>query len=161
LDIKDKIIVYFIGSGKSDEIIRIKKIIKIFNLENIFVFTGYLNFNSQSILRSLDLTISLTRTFEGFNYSIAESISVGTPVLCTDVGGIKEYLNNNYVEVVQPGNIDEISSSIINFCTESEKWKKRAVLAKEYIIEKYNSDQMVLNYLDHFNYHLGVIKYKE
>lgn len=161
LDIKNKIIVYFIGSGKSDEIIRIKKIIKIYNLENIFIFTGYLNFNSQSILRSLDLSISLTRTFEGFNYSVAESISVGTPVLCTDVGGIKEYLNNNYVEVVQPGNIDEISFSIINFCTDSKKWKERAVLAKKYIIEKYNSDQMVLNYLNHFNYHLELIKYKE
>ena len=70
-------------------------------------------------------------------------------------------LNNNYVEVVQPGNIDEISFSIINFCTDSKKWKERAVLAKKYIIEKYNSDQMVLNYLNHFNYHLELIKYKE
>ena len=72
------------------------------NLEKYFVFTGYIEEDSISIVSRLDLLVSVTRTFEGFGLSIAEAMSVGTPVLCTKVGAIPEYLNNENSTLIEP-----------------------------------------------------------
>ena len=48
---------------------------------------------STIILKKIDLLISLTKDFEGFGLSLAEALSVKTPVLSTRVGGVTEFLN--------------------------------------------------------------------
>lgn len=149
-EIRKKIKFFLIGSGSEEEIIRLKKIIKNLKLEEYFIFTGFLDSSSLSIVRKLDLLVSLTRNFEGFGSSIAEAMSVGTPVLCTNVGAINEYLNESYVELIKPNNINDVVTSLIDFLNKREKWNIRAVKAKEYIIKEFNSDKISKEYIDHF-----------
>jgi glycosyltransferase involved in cell wall biosynthesis len=149
-EIRKKIKFFFIGSGSQEEIIRLKIIIKNLKLEEYFIFTGFIDFTSLSIVRKLDLLVSLTRNFEGFGSSVAEAMSIGTPVLSTNVGAMGEYLNENYVGFIKPNNINEITDSLIDFLNNSEKWNSRAVKAKEYIIKEFNSDKISKEYLEHF-----------
>jgi glycosyltransferase involved in cell wall biosynthesis len=149
-EIRKKLKFFFIGSGSKEEITRLKTIIKNLKLEEYFIFTGFVDFTSSSILRKLDLLVSLTRNFEGFGSSVAEAMSIGTPVLCTNVGAMGEYLNENYVGFIKPNNINDITDSLIDFLNNSEKWNNRAVIAKEYIIKEFNSDKISKEYIEHF-----------
>jgi len=49
---------------------------------------------------------------EGFNLSILESSAVGLPVLCTDVGGNKEVIDNKMGLVIPRENVDELVKGI-------------------------------------------------
>ena len=149
-EIRKKIKFFFLGSGSEEEVIRLKIIIKNLKLEEYFIFTGFLDSSSLSIVRKLDLLVSLTRNFEGFGSSVAEAMSVGTPVLCTNVGAMNEYLNKSYVGLIKPNNINDIVTSLIDFLNNQEKWNIRAVKAKEYIIKEFNSDKISKEYIDHF-----------
>jgi glycosyltransferase involved in cell wall biosynthesis len=149
-EIRKKLKFFFIGSGSEEEITRLKTIIKNLKLEESFIFTGFVDFTSLSIVRKLDLLVSLTRNFEGFGSSVAEAMSIGTPVLCTNVGAMGEYLNENYVGFIKPNNINDITDSLIDFLNNSEKWNSRAVKAKEYIIKEFNSDKISKEYIEHF-----------
>ena len=60
-------------------------------------------------LKNLDLTLSLTKDFEGFGYSIAESLYVETPVIATSVGGVKE-LNNKVANIIKSGDRGQLQN---------------------------------------------------
>ena len=65
--------------------------IKSLKLMNKIKLLNYVNEDSYKIINNFDLLISATRDFEAFGYSIAEALFVKTPVICTNVGGVKEY----------------------------------------------------------------------
>ena len=69
-NIQKKLKIYFIGDGNKKEVEKLKKIIFSKNLENYFVFTGYIDCESTLIVSKLDLLLSLTRTFEALIVSI-------------------------------------------------------------------------------------------
>ena len=120
------------------------------NLQNYFVFTDYIDVDSISIVSKLDLLISLTRTFEGFGLSIAEAMSVGTPVLATRVGAVTEYLNQDNSTLIKASNIDEITNALNDFAINKGLWSKRSENAKEVIMKNFTSELMAKNYLNHF-----------
>ena len=149
-NIKKKLKVYIIGSGKKTEIEKIKKLINEKNLENYFVITGYVDYDSILILSKLDLLISLTKTFEGFGLSITEAMSIGTPVLATKVGAITEYLNKENSTLIEASNINQISNALYDFVVNKEQWNRRADVGKNTIIKNFTSEIMAKNYLKHF-----------
>ena len=149
-DVKNKFKIYFIGDGEKDEIEACNEFISSMNLEKYFVFTGYIEEDSISIVSRLDLLVSVTRTFEGFGLSIAEAMSVGTPVLCTKVGSIPEYLNNENSTLIEPSKPKQIEDALKDFIANKKIWEKKAELGKEIIKNKYTSELMAKNYLNHF-----------
>ena len=57
---------------------------------------------SQTIVYNLDAVIMATRDFEGFGYTALEAIKLGKPLITTNVGAIKEFVNPKYVEIINP-----------------------------------------------------------
>jgi glycosyltransferase involved in cell wall biosynthesis len=49
---------------------------------------------------------------EGFNVSILESTATGLPVLCTNVGGNKEVINDKKGVIIKPESVSELSKGI-------------------------------------------------
>ena len=99
------------------------------------------------IILSFDLILSLTRKYEGFGLSIAEAMSVGTPILATNVGGVKEFFNNDCGKLINPGNIEEIKNSLINFCDYKKDWDIKAKIAKGRIEKYFNAEIMGEKYI--------------
>jgi len=147
---KEKFNVFFIGQGNEEEIRNLKRIITKKKIEKYFKFTGYLNYDSLSITSQLDMMISLTRTFEGFGLSIAEAMSIGTPVLATNVGAIPEYLDESNSRLIEPGNPNQVLEALNDFLKNKEIWHQRAERAKNTINKKFTSEIMAKNYYNHF-----------
>lgn len=149
-NIQNKLKIYFIGEGNKKEVEKLKKLIFSRNLENNFVFTGYIDCESTLIVSKLDLLLSLTRTFEGFGLSIVEAMSVETPVMATRVGAITEYLNPDNSKLIDASNIEQITNALNDFVINKAMWDKRAKVGKDTIINNFTSELMAKNYLNHF-----------
>ena len=144
--LKEKINIFFIGESKLDEVKKIKKKIEAFKLNNFFHFPGYIDCDSISILSRLDLLVSLTKEFEGFGLSLAESLFAETPILSTNVGAVSEFLNNKNSKLIPPNNLDAVTSSLIDFIKSNNEWKNRASKGKKIILENFTAEIMAKKY---------------
>lgn len=145
-EIKKKVKVYFIGIGSKKYVIKLKKKIKDLKIQNQFQFTGYINIDSSIILKKLDLLVSLTKDFEGFGLSLAESLSVNTPVLATKVGGIKEFLNEKNSILIKPNNKKQLKLAMLKFIKNPKKYKCQGILGGKLIRRFFTSEKMVQQY---------------
>ena len=148
--IKDKYIIFFVGTGKSSHIKILKKKIILLNLQKNFKFFNFLNFNSIDILKSVDIFFSLTRDFEGFGYSIAESLIAKTPVVSTKVGGTIEFLNKHNSELINPRDVKKISKILEKFSENRLNFKKKTIKGKILIEKKFNSELMASKFYNFF-----------
>lgn len=139
---KSKYKIFFIGRGETKFLNEVKQKIKFYKLENYFKILNYINEDSLIICKNLNITVSLTRDFEGFGYSLAESLAARTPVISTNVGGTKELLNNKVAYIVKPRKIKLLTKLLKNFLVNKKTWKQKAILGEKRIREKFNSKKM-------------------
>lgn len=66
-----------------------------------------------SLLREQTDIFVLTSRFEGLPYTILEAMSVGLPVIATDVGGIKEAVGDDAGILIPPGDADALCQALI------------------------------------------------
>lgn len=148
----DKIKIYLIGNGDKKYMRKLKKYILQKNLEKKIIFKNYLpKKKSSEIFKNYDLFLSLTRDFEGFGYSLVEAMLSNIPVITTNVGGAKEFLNNKIANIVKPSDPRAISQMIVNFINNREKWKKKSFFAAKFIKKNFNSEIMSIKYKKLFN----------
>ena len=144
---KEKFKVFLIGNGSDKFVNRLKNLIFDKELNKYFKIINFINEESFTIFRNLDLTLSLTKDFEGFGYSIAESLYAETPVISTDVGGVSEYLNNEVANVIKSEEKGKITMLLRDFLINKKAWKKKAKLGKKLIINHFNSEKMSKEFL--------------
>ena len=75
-----------------------------------------------------------TRDFEGFGYTALEAIKLGKPLITTDVGAIKEFVDPRYAEIIKPKKVKEFALVISKIISRIKYYKKRALIYKK----KYN-----------------------
>lgn len=148
---KEKMIMIIIGEDEKDQKKKLINLATKLNLKNKIKFLDYIDLDSKKIILSLDLFLSLTRSYEGFGLSIAEAMSTGTPVLATDVGAVSEFFNKDYGKLIKSGDIEDIKNSLIDFCDNKKNWEHKAKMAKEKIEKYFNSEIMGSNYFSHFS----------
>ena len=154
IKIKNRIII--IGKGKDNVVSDLKKFIKNLDIEDHVNFTGFLSNKIEDIIRNLDLVVMPTRSFEGFGYAIAESMSAGTPVLSSKIGAVEEYLSLKEGGLFESGNIDDLTNNLIDFNNNKDQWITRAEIAKKKINNNFDSvkiseqfrEHILLKYLD-------------
>tara|TARA_B100000029_G_scaffold512301_1_gene608561 strand:+ start:2451 stop:3683 length:1233 start_codon:yes stop_codon:yes gene_type:complete len=147
LDYQKKMNIIIVGEDERGQKENLRILISNLNLDNKIEFLDYVDMDSKKIILSFDLILSLTRKYEGFGLSIAEAMSVGTPILATNVGGVKEFFNNDCGKLINPGNIEEIKNSLINFCDYKKDWDIKAKIAKERIEKYFNAEIMGEKYI--------------
>lgn len=95
--------VYFTVVGDGSDKAQLKANVKEMNLDRYFLFAGYIE-DTRVIAKyynASDLAINISM-FEGTCTSNLEALSAGTPLISTDVGDIKEILENGYNGIIVP-----------------------------------------------------------
>ena len=147
--IKNKNKIIIIGTGKEVFIKKLKKLIQTLNLEKNIIFTGFLEHNIENVICSLDLVVMATRNYEGFGYTVAEAMSVGTPVLASNVGAIKELLSKEDGRLFTPKNSEDLLKNLIDFNKNYSDWKKRARVAKTNINKKFDAKKIAKQFREY------------
>ena len=87
-------------------------------LQNNFKFMGPSS-NPQEVFLEGDLSI-LTSISEGFPYTVIESMGCGIPVVSTDVGGVKEAIDESCGFTCKPKDPEEIGKNVLKLLLNKE-----------------------------------------
>lgn len=94
------------------------------------------------ILNETDIFVNPSYS-EGLPTSVLEAMSVGVPIIATDVGGTRELIINEKTGIlIEPRNIPQLKQSIIRLIDDENLCADFSICAKEHVTEKYNWDHI-------------------
>jgi glycosyltransferase involved in cell wall biosynthesis len=128
-----------IGSGEEEE--DFKKKLKEKNLDQYFIFTGMVP-NPDDYLLDSFCYISTSR-WEGLPLGVMEAMSIGVPVIATDVTGNKDLVEHNVhgflYSLDKPG---DASRFILQLAGDAELFKRLSLNGRRKISENFSLDKM-------------------
>lgn len=81
------------------------------------------------VFRALDICAMPTRQDEMFGMAAAEALSSGTPVVCSDLGGLPEVVPSSAGVLVQPGDAKALGEELIALCEDRDALARLAAAA--------------------------------
>lgn len=130
-EFKERNKLHIIGSGTQEE--SLKRFTEAKGLSDYVIFHGHMpNKAALDTIKSFSLLV-MTSLFEGFPMIIAESLSLGIPVVSTDVGSISDVVRNGYNGFCLPLDADneQFRESILNVKNEYERFSSNALDSSE------------------------------
>ena len=117
-----------IGGNRNED--KLLAAIKSAGLEGIVKFEGWVSGEKKLNLLNWSDVYILPSFNEGLPISILESMSYGSPIISSEVGGIPEVVTENGI-LVTPGNADEIWSAMKRYVDQPELIEKEGKLSLE------------------------------
>ena len=119
-------------------------------LSNFVAFPGRIPINDvPSLLRSCKIGV-VSSLSETFGSAIVEPLSVGLPVVTTDVGIAWDLANIGGVSMAPPRNSMELARALIKYIENPQIAKKEAGKGREFLLTNCNFETVVRNYLKVF-----------
>src|SRR5215203_3927103 len=120
----------------------LKRLVKVFNLENRFLWLDWVE-DIRSLLAALDIFVSASHS-ESFGLAILEAMTNRTPIVSTETDGAKELLQDGETGLLVP--IKEplkLAEAIENLLTNREKRQSFAENAQIFAAERFSLYTMV------------------
>ncbi|HSP87721.1 MAG TPA: glycosyltransferase [Ignavibacteriaceae bacterium] len=130
---------HIVGSGERENLV--KDLVYKNNLSNNFIFYGNL-LKPSDILIKTNCYIS-TSKWEGLPLGVLEAMSLGLPVLATDVVGNKDVVENNKTGFLfNINNPEEVVGFSLQLFNNESLWNEFSVSAKEKVEKEFSIKQM-------------------
>ena len=84
--------------------------------------------------------VALTSVSEGFPYTVVESMSMGRPVVCTNVGGVSEAVGDAGF-VVPPRDHESVACACIRLLGDARLRRTFGTLARQRVLERFTLDR--------------------
>ncbi len=128
-----------------DYVTKCRELVKELNVEQNFTFAGF-HSNPQQVYNEGDIYI-LTSISEGAPYTVMEAMSCARPVVATDVGGVREIIQDNGI-LCQPRNPVQIADAVIKMLKDNDMRVRLGRNARDRILLYYTKEQSVNSYLE-------------
>lgn len=132
-----------IGDGKYRK--ELENIVEELGITSQVIFTGFVD-NALIPLSVSDIYTHISLQ-EGFPLAVVEAMSLGKPVIATNIGGIPEVINNGKNGVlVEPSEL-KIGTEILRLLEDRGKMKELGVNARQTIEENYTWKKIANDYI--------------
>ena len=121
----NKLKLTIIGGGPDENILL--KLANDLGLEDDCHFTGRKSFNQVQESYAKCHFYICNSNFETFGMAVAESLSAGKPVICTDCGGPTEYLSNENSLVIATRNDSQLTDAILHMADSFSEYNAELV----------------------------------
>ena len=135
----------FIGDGPETH--NLKKVVKQLNIDKSVWFLGSLdNTKTKQMLQGFDVFV-LPSFYEAISLSILEAMSMGIPVVATDVGGNPEVVQDGKTGYLVPlDDIKSLSNSLINLIKSPKKAVNMGDNGRKVVKQNFSLQRMVSRY---------------
>ena len=142
IDNKESLVLFIIGDGPehSDAV---NKSIEL-GLEGGVIFTGKVSFDDLLCAYAVSDVYVLPSYFEGMPTTIIEALSMGTPVIATDIPGVRDNFSE-YVSLVEVHNIKELAREL--FKVTDDKFARLPDNLVQDVREKFDVKSIFQKYL--------------
>ncbi len=148
-----KLRIFIVGDGENREhLIKKAKKLKLDYAQNgeskiknaTLTFTSWIT-NIDYVYAGLDI-LALTSLNEGTPVSLIEAQASNTPIVSTNVGGIKNIVIPNETAILtKNGNMNEFSEKLLSVVENDELRKKLSLKGRQFVNERYHYTQLVKN----------------
>lgn len=138
-ELSENIYLDIYGDGEEKE--NLQKIINDNGLKNRVRLKGVIeNKYVPEILKDLDIfALSSVLNSESFGVAAVEAMSVGIPVVATDVDGFKEVVDNEITGfIVSKKNVEEMSDKLLELVLNEQLRLEMGAKSREKVLEQYN-----------------------
>jgi glycosyltransferase involved in cell wall biosynthesis len=102
-------------------------------------------------LMAFDVACLVPGSNEGFSNSILEKMSMGLPLIVTDVGGnVEAVINGHNGIVIPPYDSSKLADAIVYLYTHPEKRKEMGMCSRKRIEQKFSLEKMIKNYENYY-----------
>jgi glycosyltransferase involved in cell wall biosynthesis len=84
--------------------------------------------------------VALTSVSEGFPYTVVESMSMGRPQVCTNVGGVSEAVGDAGF-VVPPRDHSAVADACVQLLEDADMRRSLGLLARQRVLDRFTLDQ--------------------
>ena len=145
--VNDRIVFYIIGDGKLFN--ECRQIVSEANLEENIILPGWKN-NIAEWLVKFDVYL-LFSIAEGLSISILEAMSIGLPIVASDVKGNNELVSDANGILVPINDIDRLTAVLLSLPDEKERLIELGKNSRKSVEEKFNLTEFVRRYKDIYN----------
>lgn len=136
----EDILLVIAGDGKEKE--NLLNLANSLVLQDKIVFLGFVK-NPQELAATYDIGI-LFSNLEGFSNSVVEYMALGVPVICTNVGGQKEIVKNNYNGFLIPAGDETMLEDKLSLLISDENLRKKFSLNGIKDVQKNFSEKQMI-----------------
>lgn len=140
-----------VGDGPNLNVI--KDYAKQLDLDKKIIFTGEKN-NVIPYLEKSDVLLLISKS-EGLPISIIEGMRAKLPIIASDVGGIKELIENKKQGLLVNNNVEEISNALKMLLNDNKLLKKYGDSSYEKYLEHFTFDKMYKKTINFYTYVLN------
>jgi glycosyltransferase involved in cell wall biosynthesis len=128
-----------LGAGYHDHLIKeVDEFISRNNLNDTIEIKNWASYpNINDFYNSIDVFV-LTSKYEGLSFSLLEAMSLGLPVMVTDVVGNKDVIRNSYRNGFISNDVDFLVESLVDLLGSLELRTKYGQNAHKYVFEFHN-----------------------
>lgn len=130
-ELKDKVVI--IGNKNNEYGQYLETLVKKYDLEKYFIFTGYISNIEKNVLVDNCTAILYPTKYEGFGLPVIEAMDLGIPVVCSNTSSLPEIAGEAAL-YFNPDNIDDIYDKIMKI-TGNEKLRDE-LIKKGFIVRK-------------------------
>lgn len=135
---------YLLLAGDGETRKDIESLVKKRGLQKRIKFLGNIQ-DVRPLLAASDLSVLASTAVETFSIAMLESMSMGVPVVATNIGGLSEAITPGKTgALVSPGNPDIFGETLSKIIDNPPLLKTMGVRCRELIIKKFSKDKMVL-----------------
>lgn len=110
-------------------------------------YLGHVSNPRENVMTQLDV-LCLMSQWEGLPMSILEAMSVGLPVIATDVGGVSEAVRHQETGLLIPRTAEDLADALSGLLRERERLAAMGARARAFFLERFTLDHVVARYAD-------------
>ena len=122
-----------------------RRLITELGLESHFIFGGF-HERPQKLFNEGDISL-VTSISEGFPYVVLESMSCARPVVATDVGGIRDAIDDCGI-LCRPRDVPSLADAVTRLLLDDDLRIRLGRKARERVLLNYDREQSVRSYLE-------------
>jgi D-inositol-3-phosphate glycosyltransferase len=127
------------GSADDEETTRLKSLVKELDLEETVVFTGRVSEADLLLYYTAANVCVIPSHYEPFGLVALEAMASGTPVIASDVGGLKYTVRPNVTGLlVPPKDPEALAEALSQVFEHPEMWKRYGVAAQKHVQEVFS-----------------------
>jgi glycosyltransferase involved in cell wall biosynthesis len=140
------IILQIFGHGSKFEHKRIQDLVSFYDLTSNVFLNDFVD-DTEYLIRNSKILLIPSQSFESFGLTAIEAMSIGIPIVSTDVGGLPEIIANNGAGIVcSKDSYIDFANAIIKILSSDELKNKLSKQGKSAFLNNFTSKRMSLQY---------------
>jgi glycosyltransferase involved in cell wall biosynthesis len=136
---------YLVLAGDGPLRLEVERQVKHLGLDEHVRFLGNVS-DVRPVLAASDVLVLPSTAVETFSMAMLESLSMATPVLGSDIGGMREAVIENETGALVPaGDVDSLTRRIMELTADKERLRAMGARGRELVVQQFSEKLMLEN----------------